>query len=242
MGSGTPGLAGANQAYHLAQDRMALLPNYYAWTHAYLGPYLSGTVVELGAGAGHLLRHYVSRVDRVIAVDHNALLLDRLRLLHPAEKVVPVLADLSGDWSALAGIAADAVLALDVLEHFEDDDRLVARIRGLLKSGGRLLVKVPAQSRLFGAMDRASGHFRRYDPGTLAALMQRHGFQVIAQRPMNPVGALLYRAKRRKKSNFSRSVSPGALRLANRLIPLLRLLDRLPGVEGLSLVGVYEKR
>lgn len=230
-----------NQAYQLAQDRMMLLPNYYAWIYSYFSEYISGSVVELGVGAGFMVQQYIDSADRVIAVDYNQKLLELLLLHFPTEKVVPLQIDLKGKWDLLYEMAADVVLAFDVLEHFEDEDDFINKAHHILKSNGKLIIKVPAQSSLFCDMDIASGHFRRYDEAPLFDLMMRNGFRTIHQRYINPVGALAYRLKKKKHKNFSRSVSPYTLRLANVLIPALRLVDRIPHKIGLSLIGIYEK-
>ena len=225
--------------FHETQDRMARLPNYYAWICSRFADHLSGTVLELGCGAGLVLRGYVDRVERVIAVDLDAGLLERLAGAYPPGKVRALKADLAGDWRELEGVSADAIVALDVIEHFEDDAAFVRKLKRHLKPGGKVVLKVPAQSRLYGEIDRASGHFRRYDADELRALMERHGFRTLSLRPMNAAGAWAYRFKRGRRSSFSQTFSPARLRVVNALIPLLALLDRVPGLKGLSLVGVF---
>ena len=54
---------------------------------------------------------------------------------------------------------------------------ILVRVLADLKPGGKVVIKVPAQSRLYNAMDEASGHFRRYDDADLRALMEKHGFR-----------------------------------------------------------------
>jgi hypothetical protein len=102
------------------------------------------------------------------------------------------------------------------------------------------VIKVPAQSRLYGAMDKASGHWRRYDADSLRALFERHGFSTRALRPMNPVGAWGYRLKKDRDTNYSKTFSPAKLKLVNAAIPVLALFDHLPGLDGLSLVGIFD--
>jgi 2-polyprenyl-3-methyl-5-hydroxy-6-metoxy-1,4-benzoquinol methylase len=229
-----------NEAYHEAQGRMALLPNYYRWIVSQFLKHISGTVVELGVGAGLQMEHYFSRADKIIAVDYNPKLLELLKRTYPQEHVVACKVDLRGDWSELS-CEANTVLALDVLEHFEDDVAFIKKCHRLLAPGGVLCLKVPAQRALFGPVDEASGHYRRYESDELKQKMLAAGFSVVFQRHMNPVGALGYRMKRHKKSNYSKTFSPTTLRLINTFIPLLSTLDGLPAVKGLSLVGVYRR-
>ncbi len=229
----------SNRAYDIAQERMALLPNYYRWIVSHFREDVTGTVVELGAGSGNLIREYLDRCGLVYAVDFNSELLKRVSAAFPRDRVRPVCADLREDWSSWADRGVDTVIALDVLEHLPEEKAFLERCRGLLRPGGKLIVKVPAQSALFGPMDAASGHYRRYDPEGLSSLMTGHGFQVVRQGFMNRIGALVYRRRRRRATNFSRSVSPCTLRCANACMPLIAAVDRvLPG-PGLSLVGVY---
>ena len=65
----------------------------------------------------------------------------------------------------------DLVLALDVLEHLEDDLGALQKIRNLIKPGGLLLLTVPALPSLWGRQDVASHHLRRYTRRSLEALL-----------------------------------------------------------------------
>jgi SAM-dependent methyltransferase len=230
----------SNLVYHEAQDRMALLPNYYAWIARRFQDHVSGTVLELGSGAGFVMRNYIDRVEKVVAVDINEELLERVAKSYPPGKVRAVKVDLRGDWHEIADVRADCAIALDVIEHFEDDVEFVRKVKARLKPGGKAIFKVPAQSKLYGEMDKASGHFRRYDEDSLRALMEREGFATLALRPMNPAGAWGYRFKKDRSTNYSKTFSPGKLKAVNAAIPLLALLDHVPGLKGLSLVGVFQ--
>ncbi len=230
----------SERIYEEAQRRMALLPNYYAWIASHFSRHVRGKVLELGCGAGFVIRNYLARADSVLGVDLDAALLARLEAQHPGGKVRTARVDLLGDWHELGEFRADVIVALDVLEHFQDDGAFVEKLRRQLAPGGRVVLKVPAQSRLYGAIDEASGHFRRYDAQALAQLLESHGFRTLALRHMNAAGAWGYRLRRRRRTGFSLTFSPGKLRCVNALIPALALLDRIPGLKGLSLVGVFE--
>jgi SAM-dependent methyltransferase len=74
--------------------------------------------------------------------------------------------------------AFDLVLALDVLEHLDDDVAAAREMRQALRPGGHLLVTVPAYAFLWSAHDEALGHRRRYVRGQLVAALERAGFEV----------------------------------------------------------------
>lgn len=84
----------------------------------------------------------------------------------------------------------DAVVALDVIEHIEDDLGAVECLRAALRAGGTLVLSVPALSWLYGPKDVAVGHFRRYDREGLLALLERGGFDVESCRYWNALGVL----------------------------------------------------
>lgn len=234
-------LAAANRTYHVAQSHMELLPNYYAWTYGLFRPWLAGTVVELGCGAGLGLPHYTDLATQVYAVDHDEALLARVRATSPPI-VTAMQADLMADrWPEFDGITADAVLMMDVLEHFADDGRFVASAARLLRPGGHLLVKVPAQSDRYSPMDEASGHYRRYDPADIQALAAAAGLAVVKLAPINRLGGVAYRLKNGARSNFSKSFAPWQLQAINLGLPLVRAFDRLPVAGGLSLAAVLRK-
>lgn len=77
----------------------------------------------------------------------------------------------------LRSASVDVVLALDVLEHV-DDDAMLAEVARVLRGGGRLIATVPAVRALWSVRDEAAGHRRRYGRGMLRALLERHGFRV----------------------------------------------------------------
>ena len=72
----------------------------------------------------------------------------------------------------------DLLVAFDVLEHIEDDDRAVAEIFRVLRPGGTALIAVPCDMRLWSHHDVISGHHRRYTRQGLAALIETAGLRI----------------------------------------------------------------
>ena len=66
-----------------------------------------------------------------------------------------------------------AVGLFDVLEHLEDDDRMVADLARVLKSNGLFFGTVPAYQWLWSSADDFSQHHRRYTRGSLNKLLGR---------------------------------------------------------------------
>jgi glycosyltransferase involved in cell wall biosynthesis/SAM-dependent methyltransferase len=86
----------------------------------------------------------------------------------------------------------DLVCAFEVLEHIEDDSAALKEWSSRLRANGWLLLSVPAHQHRFGPGDEMAGHFRRYDPAAMTALLTQCGFTAIQLRQYGfPLGYLL---------------------------------------------------
>ncbi|KKS96851.1 hypothetical protein A3B05_01095 [Candidatus Giovannonibacteria bacterium RIFCSPLOWO2_01_FULL_43_160] len=65
----------------------------------------------------------------------------------------------------------DCVIATDVLEHIKDGQAAANKLARFARSGGRLILTVPAMQSLFGFHDEELGHFRRYSRSQLKKLI-----------------------------------------------------------------------
>jgi hypothetical protein len=62
-------------------------------------------------------------------------------------------------------------VALNVLEHIEDDRAAVRAAAGLVRDGGAVIFFVPAFSFAMGEFDRAVGHYRRYTVSSMRRVL-----------------------------------------------------------------------
>jgi hypothetical protein len=69
-----------------------------------------------------------------------------------------------------------------------DKDAALAAMAAALRPGGRLTVLVPAHPRLYGRLDRAYGHHRRYTPERLRAVVEGAGLRVERLYRFNALG------------------------------------------------------
>lgn len=73
----------------------------------------------------------------------------------------------------------DAIGAFDVLEHIEDDVRVLAQMHRALRRDGGLLVTVPQHRFLWSQYDEHSHHVRRYAARDLRDKVLQAGFRIV---------------------------------------------------------------
>lgn len=64
--------------------------------------------------------------------------------------------------SALEDKSIDYLIVMDLLEHVDNDEELLAEMHRKLKKDGRILITVPAMQFLFSSHDVFLKHYRRY--------------------------------------------------------------------------------
>ncbi|MBE1533595.1 class I SAM-dependent methyltransferase [Actinomadura algeriensis] len=131
-----------------------------------------GAAVDVGAGAGAAARLLAEHGWHATAIDLSP---DAVALAR-AQGVEAYQGD--ARYLQLPGEGFDLALALDVLEHVEDDGRAAAELARVLRPGGTALVSVAADMALWSARDVAAGRVRRYGRGALAELLEGAGLVV----------------------------------------------------------------
>lgn len=135
------------------------------------------TILEIGCGMGAAGARLAEKAEYTgLEPDPTSFAIARERITARGGSV------LNGFTSQYDLPQADLVCAFEVLEHIEDDSGALAEWIGLVRPGGHLLLSVPAHPARFGPSDVRAGHFRRYAPTALAALLRSTGFVDIAHR------------------------------------------------------------
>ena len=210
------------------------------WMADFLKVDVGRRVLEIGAGLGNLTRQLTPR-DRYLATDINPHYLSYLKNLTVGKPYLEVtklnLLDSAG-FDALTS-QFDTVICLNVLEHVDDDLQALRNIRNALQDGGRAIILVPQGQWLFGALDEAVAHCRRYSKESLREVMEQAGFEIASLRDYNatsvPGWFLNGRVLRRQQ------LSRVQLKVLNTLTPLIKHVDGALPWHGLSLVAVGKK-
>jgi glycosyltransferase involved in cell wall biosynthesis/SAM-dependent methyltransferase len=185
-------------------------------------------VLEIGCGQGSLGARLAQRY-RYLGVEPDraswTVAQRRVSAVGPGGEVRNVPVD------ALSTERFDLVCAFEVLEHIEDDATTLKEWAVRLRAGGWLLLSVPAHQRRYGPADELAGHFRRYDPEALTALLASCGFTDIEIRQYGfPLGYLLEAA--RNQIGRRRLAASGTQSLAERTAGSGRLLQPSGGMIG----------
>jgi len=72
----------------------------------------------------------------------------------------------------------DALSLFDVIEHIDDDARVLEECRRVCKKDATLIVSVPAYQFLMSPNDIVADHKRRYSLGALSAKLEKSGFRI----------------------------------------------------------------
>ncbi len=80
--------------------------------------------------------------------------------------------------------SVDCVVCSEVLEHIENDEKVLGEIYRVLEPDGELCLTGPVHQKYFGFDDKFVGHYRRYEIPDLVKSLQEKGFKEIKVEPV----------------------------------------------------------
>lgn len=167
------------------------MPNYNGWIVDHFAPWLNGRAVEIGAGLGTISERLRANVDHLDLVEPSPDLARRLGDKFGADPDLTVSDQTLEAWMAGVRPATyDSIVMVNVLEHIEDDFSAARGLHEALKTGGALLIFVPALPFLFSKLDKIYGHYRRYTKPTLHDCVSAAGFEIEKLHYVDVAGVL----------------------------------------------------
>jgi len=220
--------------------RMGAVDRYNDWVIDRLMPWVGDNVLEVGSGIGNISRYFLDR-KQLILTDIRDDYLKRLKETFGDRDNISIYPyDLEGSGKHLVGKGVDTVIALNVLEHIDNDVGALKEIASILVPGGRIILQIPAHKLLYGTLDTNLDHFRRYSNSEIKRKFSDCGFKTAACFKINMPGAAGWFVYSRL---LKHEILPsGPLGLFNKLTPLFMALEKtFPVPFGLSIIAVGEK-
>jgi SAM-dependent methyltransferase len=129
-------------------------------------------ILDAGCGTGQMLKH-LEELGDAIGIDTSA-----QAIAFAQSRGVKSLVRGSITAVPFPDATFDCVVALDVIEHVDDDIGILKAVHEVTKPGGRLIVTVPAYKLLWSEHDDINHHKRRYTAPQLRKLIEEAGFSV----------------------------------------------------------------
>lgn len=230
------------QYAHAILHNLAHARRFNKWVVNDIEPYLGDRILEVGAGIGNVSR-LLPKKEKLIVTDIDPSYLEILGVAFQDNDIVDVARlDISRreDVEKLGSAICDTVVCLNVLEHIEDDVDALNNIRHLLPSGGRLVLLVPQYQWLFGSYDRHAGHVRRYTRKDLTRKLKEANFRLVRFKNFNflAIWGWWINSCLLKRTSLGR----WQLKIYDTLVPLLRLVEKILPLPGISLICIAERQ
>jgi SAM-dependent methyltransferase len=129
-------------------------------------------LLDIGCGAGNMI-HHLSRYGQVKGLEIDERPVNKARERGYDVDLFDATQRMPYDDNTF-----NAVSALDVIEHNEDDIAILSDSFRVLKPGGHMIITVPAFMWLWTHNDDLNAHVRRYTAGELKEKLSQAGFKI----------------------------------------------------------------
>jgi SAM-dependent methyltransferase len=131
-------------------------------------------IIDVGCGVGSNVRVLREMGLNVVGLDRS---FDNLELAKQKGEFTLV----NGDLLELPFRSASVslLIAMDVLEHLDDDAKGIRELGRCLAEGGMLILTVPAFTFLWGVQDIVTNHKRRYTRGEILRKLREENFEIV---------------------------------------------------------------
>jgi SAM-dependent methyltransferase len=221
-----------------------LAVNYFRWQAQLFQGYTRGTIIDHGAGTGGLTNALLAAHagTEIVAVEPDPQLVEVLHERFDHIASASVCAGTLDDYLAQHGPASvDTIVSSNVIEHIEDDVAAMQAMFELLRPGGAVGLYIPARPELFGSLDNAVGHFRRYTKPDLVTKLTGCGFEMKSVEYRNVVGVVPWIVSGQILK--LKALGDGSIKFFDRVVfPICaRIEDAFPPWYGLNLVAIAVK-
>ena len=205
---------------------------------SFINKFIKGNIIEIGAGCGSFTKNYYdSKIKSLTLTETDQLNIKNLQKKFEKNSNIRI-SDLSID---KIQNKFDTILYLHVLEHIKEDINELKNAKNKLNDEGHLVIMVPAHQKIYGNLDKAVGHFRRYEKDFFKKNLL--DLELVSFRYLDSMGYLLYYLN---KIFFKNETFPSKFKifLWDKLFtPITILIDFLTNYSfGKCIVAVYKKK
>ena len=205
---------------------------------SFISKFIKGDIIEIGAGCGSFTKNYYdSKIKSLILTETDQLNITNLQKKFEKNSNIRI-SDLSID---KIQSKFDTILYLHVLEHIKEDTNELKNAKNKLNDEGHLVIMVPAHQKIYGNLDKAVGHFRRYEKDFFKKNLL--DLELVSFRYLDSMGYLLYYLN---KIFFKNETFPSKFKifLWDKLFtPITILIDFLTNYSfGKCILAVYKKK
>lgn len=224
----------------VTQDNLAAADRYFPWIYDTIKEFAGNKILDIGCARGNIADFFKAK-ELIIGIDvldeFVSCFKDRFK---ENKNFYAYKINIEEGAEELIGRGIDTIICLNVLEHIEKDGLALENMRKILVKGGKLIVQVPAFNFLYGTLDEADLHFRRYEKKEIADKIKGAGFKIKKVFYFNLLGVLgwFLSGKVFKDKHFK--AERGGL--FNKFIPFLRFFEKImKPPAGLSIFVIAEK-
>ena len=172
-------------------NTMMKTTNYNKWMFDRMKPYLGERILEIGCGIGNMTELFLKnkQTELVVGIDISSQCLDIINdRLGGHKKFKSYLYDVCNEnISELKKYNFDTIVCVNVLEHIENDTGVLKNMAEFFPAV-TLITWVPALKKLYGTIDEADSHFRRYSKQEIETKLRQSGWKILKGSYLNLLG------------------------------------------------------
>lgn len=222
--------------------KMKQMKNNNEWVFKKIKPYIGQNTLELGSGVGTFSNLFAKESKHLLISDIND---DNINILKQKfignRRITIKKLDAAKVNEHVDAESFDTVIAVNMLEHIENDVSVLSGVYKVLTKHGKLILLLPAHKWLYGTLDKEIGHYRRYSKDELQQKLTQSGYLIDKIEFINMFSTfgwyLNFKILKKK------IMPPSMLGIVDLLIPVFQIFENLIKPPfGLSLFVVAKKR
>lgn len=216
--------------------------NYNRWIADTISPFITSPALEIGAGTGNLTKFFINNKKLLVTDKDRGLVTKLQKKFHQHTHISVSILDIEKKPKEQMKASLNSIYAINVVEHIASDEKAFKHMHYLLKRKGKVILLVPAKKFAYTKLDKALGHYRRYEKNELNDKLVNAGFVIEHIQFFNMVGLLSWFV-RDKVNDGSISLQPYHVTLFDKIVPMLRKIEQKISIPaGISLIVVARKK